>query len=67
MKAEKVPMLILIAGSGRSFSVLVAMFTLIFCVRMFNHYRDQSKCRYCGGEWYKHKEDCPAGGSGTTV
>lgn len=47
--------------------VALDMLILVFCWVMFRHYRTKTRCLYCGGEWSKHQEDCPVGGSGASL
>ena len=48
-------------------TVAALSMVLIVCWFQWNYYRDKTRCSYCGGEWSKHREDCPAGGSGITL
>lgn len=44
-----------------------AMLMLVVCWWMWRHYRMKTRCGYCGGEWLKHQDDCPYGGSGSRM
>ena len=48
-------------------AVGVSMFVLVICWLQFRHYRTKARCHYCGGEWSKHQDDCPYGGSGVRM